>query len=319
MLNVKGKIIVVTNRNINKDETGVELFGDDLNPLGAEQLNMALAEKVSEKWSLELVSNPEIPAYDKPTSLEIFKECLKVDNDNNWVLFVHGYNQSMSKNLEKCAELASYGLNVITFSWPSNPGPQQLWKKLKEYSKAVKNAKRSAIALERLLELMREYVTRYQSDECKLNISMIIHSLGNFLFEEFVRSTTYDNECKIFSNVILHQADANSKKHEHWVSKLTEDTRVYVTINDKDSVLCASDMVNANRLGSSSDNCIMQDVKYFNFTDAKGVGTSHRPWHKPGSSNKGIGDFYTAVLNGKRGENVDCWEYKKAKNFYRLK
>ena len=80
---------------------------------------MAHAEKVSDTWSLELISDPETLAYDNPTSLEIFKECLKVDNDKNWVLFVHAYNQSMSKNLEKCTELASNGLNVIAFSWPS--------------------------------------------------------------------------------------------------------------------------------------------------------------------------------------------------------
>jgi hypothetical protein len=319
MLNIKGKIIIVTNRNIRKLHTDVKLFGDDLNPLGAEQLNMALAEKKDEKWELELVSDPETPAYDKPKSFEIFKECLKVNNKQNWVLFVHGFNQSLYKNLEKCEELANYGLNVITFSWPSNPGPQQLWKKLKEYKKARKNAKRSAVALERMLELMSNYVTRSQSDQCELNISMVIHSLGNFLFEEFVRSTTYDNECKIFTNVILHQADADTRGHQQWVSKLTSDTQVYVTINNKDNVLCASDAVNSNRLGNSSDNCVMSDVKYFNFTNGKGVGTSHRPWKKPGKGNKAVGDFYGAVLNGMRGEHIDGWDYNKSRNYYHLK
>lgn len=318
MEDVKGKIIVVTNRNLNQNQTDHKLFGDDLNPKGAEQLNMALAEKISGDWSLKLVSNPNNPSYSKPKSFEIFKKCLEVDNEQNWVLFVHGFNQSMKKNLDKCEELAGYGLNVIAFSWPSNPGPQQIWKKVKEYKKAVKHAKRSTVALERLLEIMSDYVTRYQSDECKLNINMVIHSLGNFLFEEFVRSSTYENECKIFSNVILHQADTNSKGHQHWVSKLLDDTRVYVTINDKDAVLCASDGINPNRLGNSSDNCIMDDIKYFNFTGGKKVGYSHRPWKKPGHDVPAVKNFYDAVLNGRRGEHVDGWDYHKAKNYYKL-
>lgn len=148
-MELDNKIIVVSNRNVNKGQTDHTLFGDDLNPLGAEQLNVALASPDSDKnWQLELLSNPSRPAYKNPATFDVFKEALKLNNGKDWVFFVHGFNQDLRKNLDKCAEIQSYGVNVVAFSWPSNPGPQEIWKKQKEYKRAVKNAKRSVIALE---------------------------------------------------------------------------------------------------------------------------------------------------------------------------
>jgi hypothetical protein len=317
-MDVIGKIIVVSNRNVNSKATDHELFGDDLNPKGSEQLNIALAEKNNEYWELELISNPLRPAYKKPSSFEVFKKAIAQNNGKDWVFFVHGFNQDLKKNLDKCLEIQGYGVNVIAFSWPSNPGPQELWNKPKEYKRAVKNAKRSTIALERCMEKLRDYIKLAQSKTCQINVNMVVHSLGNTLFEEFVRSSTYDNECEIFSNVILHQADADSLGHEHWVDKLTSHTRVFVTINGKDKVLAVSDIVNKNRLGNSRDNCVTRQVSYMDFTNGPKVGTSHRPWHKPGAKVKEIGDFYDAVFHGLRGELIDGWKYNKFDNRYYL-
>ena len=317
-MDLNNKIIVVSNRNVNKGATDHTLFGDDLNPKGAEQLNIALADKSTGSWELELLSNPTNPAYKKPSSFEVFKQAIKTNNGKDWVFFVHGFNQSLEKNLNKCLEIQDYGVNVVAFSWPSNPGPQEIWKKAKEYKRAVKNAKRSTIALERCMEKMRDYIKLTQSGDCQLNVNMVVHSLGNTLFEEFVRSSTYDNECEVYSNVVLHQADADSLNHEQWVSKLTPHTRVYVTMNGKDKVLAASDVVNKNRLGNSPDNCVADQVTYIDFTDGPKVGYSHRPWFDPGKRVTAIGDFYTEVFHGRRGEHVDGWVYDRFDNRYYL-
>ena len=317
-MDLTNKIIVVSNRNVNKQASDHRLFGDELNPKGAEQLNIALAEKVDEEWELELVSNPTNPAYKKPSSFEVFKSAVKSNDEKDWVFFVHGFNQDLKKNLNKCLEIQKYGVNVVAFSWPSNPGPQELWKKPKEYKRAVKNAKRSTIALERCMEKIREYIQLTQDKGCKINVNMVIHSLGNTLFQDFVQSSTYDNECEVYSNVILHQADADSLGHEQWVSKLTPHTRVYVTMNAKDKVLAVSDVVNKNRLGNSPDNCVAEQVIYADFTNGPQVGYSHRPWHDPGTKVAAIGDFYRAVFHGKRGEHVDGWKYNRFDNRYYL-
>ncbi len=43
-MDIKGKVILISNRNVNPGKTDVRLFGDDLNPLG--ELESVTAEPV---------------------------------------------------------------------------------------------------------------------------------------------------------------------------------------------------------------------------------------------------------------------------------
>ena len=97
-MNTKGKIILISNRNVNTQYSDERLFGDDLNPLAAEELNVALAEYTNRKWSLDLVTDPESPNYSRPVSEKVFKDAIKRNKGAPWVFFVHGFNQSLKKN-----------------------------------------------------------------------------------------------------------------------------------------------------------------------------------------------------------------------------
>jgi esterase/lipase superfamily enzyme len=321
-MNIKGKVILISNRNVNPGRTDVSLFGDDLNPLGEAELNLATAVYKNKRWHLELLTDPVKPNYDTPVSREVFKEIVKQARQDpkarNWVLFVHGFNQSLAKNLDKCREIASYGVNVAAFSWPSNPGPQALWQKLKEYKRARKNARRSVLALERTFEKLTSYMEEFGSRDCQINVSLVIHSLGNYLCEHYVKSGDFDRETRVFSNVMFHQADVDLPDHEQWVESVSDHTRVYVTINEHDRVLDASDIVNPDRLGNTSRDLIAAQVKYMDFTDGENVGSSHRPWKTPGKENKAVGEFYKLTFHSRRGEKASGWEYDPLLNTYRL-
>jgi len=321
-MDIKGKVILITNRNVNSGRTDLSLFGDDLNPIGTEDLNLATAEYKNKKWQLNLLTDPVSPDYDNPVSRVVFMEIIKQaradPKTKNWVLFVHGFNQSLEKNLNKCLEIASYGVNVATFSWPSNPGPQELWKKLKEYKRARKNARRSVLALERTLEKLTGYMDEFASGECPINVSLVIHSLGNYLFENFVRSADFNRETRVFSNVLLHQADVDHRNHHEWVERVSDHVRVYVTINEHDIVLDASDIVNPDRLGNTARDLIADRVTYVDFTYGKNVGNSHRLWKTPGKKSKAIGKFYELTFRGRRGEKAPGWQYDRLLNAYQL-
>ena len=66
-MDLNGKVIVVTNRKVHPGNTDLTLFGDDLNN-PPEDLNLALAHKVSDEWRLELLTDPINPDYDTPVS-----------------------------------------------------------------------------------------------------------------------------------------------------------------------------------------------------------------------------------------------------------
>lgn len=207
---------------------------------------------------------------------------------------------------------------MVAFSWPSNPGPQEIWKKYKEYRRAQKNARRSVVALERSMEKLTAYVNEHSVDSCDINFNMVVHSLGNYLFKNFVESDAFSGETGIFNNVILHEADCDNKNHARWVERLSDAGRVYITINKLDRVLSVSDKVNPNRLGNTVRNLNADNATYIDFTGAKGVGTAHRLWNISKKKNPKIKTIFKQLFTGERPEQGGVLTYDSKDNAYRL-
>ena len=124
-------IIIVTNRDVRKKGTTVfkndddAPFGDDLQKR-PDELRLATAERQDGgKWKVNLLPDTK---KDPHTSETLFKKVLadmkKGRISKKWLFFVHGFNQSFRHNLDKCHALEKiYNVNVVAFSWPSNPGP----------------------------------------------------------------------------------------------------------------------------------------------------------------------------------------------------
>jgi len=323
-MSIAGKIIFISNRNVRPGRDDIELFGEDLNDKAAEELNLASAEYLEQeaRWKFQLLTDPAESDPENPVSRQLFREIIDLsangEQHRQWVLFIHGFNQSIEKNLQKCREIASYGVNVMLFSWPSNPGPDVLFKKLQEYKRARKNARRSVLALERLMGKVAGYLDELSFGERRISLTLAVHSLGNYLMEHYVRSSDFNRETRVFDNILLNQADADNKEHAQWLERMSRDTRVYVTINERDKVLRFSDKVNPPRLGNTVRGLNADGVSYMDFTQGKGVGDSHRPWHSPGKANPAVHAFFQAVFHGMRGEQVAGWVFDRGDNVYRL-
>jgi esterase/lipase superfamily enzyme len=290
-------IFIVSNRNYTNfnDE---RLFGDNFNQDDRDGLRIAKAEHESESWHLTLLD--EHPNDVDPTSV-IFEE---VSNDNKpCVIFIHVFNQDLKKNLNKCKEIEAYGVNVIAFSWPSNPGPQFILRKIKEYKRARKHAGRSVFALTRFFDKLQEFI-ELQGSPRQIK-TVLIHSMGNFLTQSFVVDPNFDHQLKYFKNIILHQADVDSAGHHEWVDILAQNTRVIATINETDDTLDISDILNPDRLGNTADNLHSNLIKYYDFTKAGGADDSHRLWNKPAVINNNIQKFFQSAFHGKKINAID--------------
>lgn len=314
-------IVIISNRDVHKEKNDHRLFGDSFNQQGQDFLRIATAENMGENiWKLKLLEEPKKFDDLQPPSRKYFKKCLTETRKikKPWVFFTHGFNQSFLKNLNKCKEIEQYGTNVVAFSWPSNPGPQPIWKKKKEYNRAQKNARRSVIALERTLEKLAAYMEEFSDNRCEVNFNMVVHSLGNYLFKNFVESDIFSSETRIFNNVILHEADCDNRDHILWLERMAEAGRVYVTINKRDYVLNMSDKVNPDRLGNTIRNLNAENASYIDFSGAKGVGKSHRLWHEPAAKNPKIHSIFEQLFTGERPEQADVLTYHPSENVYRL-
>lgn len=299
-------IFVFSNRNITKRETWL---GDGFNSESNE--NIRVAEYLHGK-------KPRLKFYSESQNLPLPSEQVfdKLEVDNKpCCIFIHGFNQDLQKNMMKCKEIESYGVNVIAFSWPSNPGPQAWYWKLKEYKRARQNARRSTVALERFFDKINDYINDV-GDVFTIK-SMVVHSLGNYLFQTFVSGLGYQRQTAFLNNIILHQADVDSINHEKWADKLTKDSRVMATINESDDVLDISDIINPDRLGNTLGNLNSSFIKYFNFGKIPEADDEHRLWIKPTINNSSAQQFFQSAFEGKKVKTAHL-DFDACRNCYHI-
>ena len=220
-----------------------------------------------------------------------------------WVMFVHGFNQTIEKNIAKARNIEQWRkVNVIVFSWPSQPQPGKTDKVMKVIkSKAISKFVRTnltAAAIGALTDFIEDYWRTYtlakmnvesSADDMavayrmvqnqlikkvrrKLTISLLTHSLGNYLNQNTVKA--HGGIAAKFQHIILHQADAASNEQKLWVPDIARSAQhVYVTINKYDSVLAVSTVYNQKeRLGHSQQGFIQSNkISYCDFTGIPSV------------------------------------------------
>ena len=314
-------IIIVSNRNVNEDATDDTVFGEQTNIQGINELRVATASYNANTGQWEVNLLPETNDDRNPPSRVIFEQVTALirsgDLKENWVFYIHGFNQSFLQSLEACQALKeNYGVNVISFSWPSNPGGIVF----SEYRKARLAAQASSSALDRTLEKIEQYLLDRPTEEimaCNISINLLIHSLGNYLVESFIRSPVFSGETRIFDNIIFHQADVDNRSHTEWIDLVEHGQRIYVTINEFDSILRKSDIVNPARLGNTVEGLTAAQPIYIDFTDGEHVGRSHN-FFQPKSENRTIANFFQEVLAGKHGEKISGFEFDSRTNTFRL-
>lgn len=318
-------MLIITNRNINKlnfkDGVGDHnSFGDEANIKGPNEVRLAYADKVNNTWEVRLIKEPSKITPNNIPSKRAFSEIRThlSTTGKNCVFFVHGFNQCFENNLEKALAIEKeHGVEVIVFSWPSNPGGF----KTKEYRSAKRNAQASVGALDATLEKLGIYLKEPFNKEalkaCDVKFTLMAYSLGNFLFQNYVVNSIYENETRIFDNVVLCQADVDSEGHAHWLEKIEAGKRVYVTINENDWVLKWSDAnFQKDRLGRTARNLVSSNTFYFDFTDGPNVRKTHGLFYE--KTNTVVKSFFTTVLNGGKGERVKGLTFDQQLNAYRF-
>lgn len=312
-------IVLVSNREVDQTANDERVFGDKINPKGINELRLATARYIPEgkRWVVELKDETE--GNPKP-SQAIFNQVVSDTKEKkispHWVLYVHGFNASMTNVLDWCLDLESnYKVNVLAFAWPSNQGGFVL----NEYRSAQRAAQASITALDRIFEILTQYINAQSEADrvrCPVRFSLLFHSLGNFLAESLFRSPLHVEETNIFDNVILHQADVDSRSHSEWVDKIVS-PRTYVTHNISDRVLRKSDVINPTRLGQRLRGSRGDDPIYIDFSDGKSVGDAHNLLNETRSNNV-IQTFWRRVLTGKSGEVIDGIAFDAASRTYKL-
>ncbi len=267
----------------------------------------------------------------------------------NLLFFVHGFNNDMKAVLERASEFEKqYGVEVIPFSWPANGGGVH---GVVSYKSDKRDALASTGALDRCFGKLHDYLQliheehvanvealanqRYAKDAekwdrffseqsqkwCPFTINMVLHSMGNYLFKNMLKSSSYRGDLLIFDNVVLVAADANNEQHEEWVDRIQCRGRILVTINENDGALAASRLKMGEqqkaRLGHYPYRLNSQRAVYVDFTDEKYVGNSHAYFEGAALRNPKVKQFFQDAFNGVAAERR--LEFEVATNMYIFK
>lgn len=319
------------------------------------ELNLASSAPRYE-WRLKSISKSKKTAQYKKMLKGISADTV----NKNWMFFVHGNNQTTLKNLEKCRQIEElHDVNVITFSWPSWRGkiftldllkevaPDILKKggiskgivasiiasgitlKQQHYNEAVINAIASRAALhETLIQVNQHFIEPARSTFGKeFTINLLVHSLGNRVLQYMINDESLGKLSKFFDNVILHQADVDTKGHDQWVKNIKLGKRLYITHNRKDAILHISDIFGSNpkRLGHKSGNakCSAKEVTaYIDFTKGFKVGLTHGLFLMRDIFSGKVNDCFNDLLTGESlfvAGNLPAGFKKENKNTFTMK
>ena len=256
----------------------------------------------------------------------------------NLLFFVHGFNNDIDVILQRAHDLEqTYGVLVVCFSWPARGGGAR---GLLSYRQDKRDAKASVCAFERFLisasghidrlkgqaklDCMRRAAAKHPENHeardmlfeelmakaCPVRLTLMLHSMGNYLLKQTLRSSTSDEIGSLFDNVVLVAADTNNAGHAEWVDRIRAREGILIVINENDRALRASEVkvgeAQRGRLGRLRRRLDSQLALYVDVTEAPQVGKGHAYFEgKPVASKTAVlRRFFTSVFNGKRGEEA---------------
>jgi hypothetical protein len=199
------------------------------------------------------------------------------DNGKPWVFFLHGNNQTLSKNLVKSRRIQDeYDVNMVIFSWPScsyqphflpmlflggalmlSPPSNKIGKwiakkafkrKIKQYKIARKMAEKTALHFGGAFKLIKDNLLLPMKESHNPHTCFLVHSLGGMVLRKVVEGEGNYLDGYRFSTCMLHQTDELDKYHREWATAIpfVDNEKTHITRNVKDLILLMSGVVNNN-------------------------------------------------------------------------
>ncbi len=313
----------------------------------ADKLSTAAVRKLKEKFDLDIDETQ--PWYGSfKVACDLFEQAR--DQQKSILFFIHGYNNDVEDVLKAAREIESlYDVIVVPFTWPANGGGKLSGAAAYLSDKA--DARASATALNRAVgkiqfyhslltekrkgELRRRadrkfpdnrqaadaWFTRLLEKECPIRLSLLCHSMGNYVFKYTLKTSDNVTSSLVFDNICLVAADANNERHRDWVGQLDVRKRVYVVINENDFALRASRRKPGGeqkaRLGHYLRRLDSPNACYIDVTPAPGIGNEHTYFKGEAvAQNDLLRGLFQLMFNGESVE--DDLVYHADRNFYRL-
>lgn len=183
-------------------------------------------------------------AYEIPSIIKKFNQ----DKPQKNILFyVHGRSKTLEKEWNNIQNIEKiYNVKVFMLHWDS-------WST--RVSRPVKNAKFASFTLYQSLGIVNRLKKQYPSYFENKKTFLLCHSMGNIIFKTYMEkyfSIQHLDE-NLFDSIVFNGADVPFNRHNQWLSKVNFGKKIFVTMNENDSVLLASRTLDFERLGIWDD------------------------------------------------------------------
>ncbi len=278
---------------------------------------------------------------------EMFERATK--EETHLLIFVHGYNNDMEDVIRTAKRIEdTYNVIVVPFSWPANGGGAVSGKF--GYLSDKADARASAMALHRAVTKIDGYhrlltqgvqeqlwnkavankpenhqhararFSQLIEERCKTKLSLMCHSMGNYVLKYATLPSESHTRKLVFDNVCLIAADVNNPEHENWVEFIPARNRLYVSINESDWALKWSRVKpgaeQKARLGHHLRNLVAKNAYYLDVTRNKSVGSEHSYFQGEAIKNPTIERLFSKMFAGEVVERE--MQYDANENVYRL-
>jgi len=195
-----------------------------------------------------------------------------IHHSQDWLVYAEGMGKIFTANADRAQRMSSlYDVNVIMFDYPSitTTLPAR-----KNYKFALENSKSSATEFYRMLTELRRIKTREKDSRLfEQHLSIFMHSMGNNLLKEMVKTGTVNglNKPVWVSNLILNAACIDQKGHAKMLEQVKFASHIIVNSNPNDKLLKrASLLTMSKQLGTKVKAPLSAQATYINFSGISG-------------------------------------------------
>jgi hypothetical protein len=179
------------------------------------------------------------------------------------VVYGEGMGKTFTANVDRATRLTRiYNVTTVMFDWPTYTPDLSGGKNYKRARIQSTIVSRSLCDLFTELEKIKPV---FKADS--LNLSLLLHSLGNRLIKEAVMNNFISIKTKLFDNIILNAACVKMRRHRKWLEKLNIQDEIYLTRNNKDRTLLLAKLAGfTEQLGRRSALRKAKNAIYLNFS-----------------------------------------------------
>ena len=185
------------------------------------------------------------------------------DKNKDIVLYGEGMGKDFTADVDRATRLTRvYNVTALMFDWPTyRPGLSGG----RNYKKARIQSTEVSKVFCSLFNELEKIKPQIISDS--INLTLLLHSLGNRLIKEAVTNKFISTKTKLFNSVVLNAPCVKMRRHRKWLEKVNIQDKIYLTRNNKDRTLLLAKLAGfTEQLGRRSALRKARNAVYLNFS-----------------------------------------------------